>query len=283
MKNYTVSKALGNIPDDLLLEAMKYEKKRQPAMKILRVAACLAVVIGLLTAAFWPGTEEDIVTGPGLLTIRACATENQEYEEIILKEGIILPAKFDYRIDYNVAQVLPINLSLPDDAYPDMDITFEISTMDGIFAKNVGYDPDSPKDAPDATWLERIVGSYYGQHFTVPNNTHMNWTPWGMNYDFVVQKLKNGAKLEEIPDEQLNRFFSNNPSYVDIVIRADEYIVGYSVIEIREVNGTLGPYASDFTIQVLKIVSFPLVNGRLQKVSEQYVHEQIEWIKNVEE
>jgi hypothetical protein len=160
-----------------------------------------------------------------------------------------------------------------------MDITFEVSTMDGIFLKAEPYDPNAPHNAPGATVLDMIVGTFYGQHFELPNNTSMEWTPAGLNYDYVVAELKKGVTFDQLQDEKINTYFSNNPSYMDIIIKADQKIVGYAVIEIREVNGVLGMWARDFAIEVLKVVSFPRVNGKLQKVSEEYVLSQINLVK----
>ena len=271
--------AMEQVTDDYLLEAEEYEKKSRPTwVRFAAAAAVLALVIGAI--AFWPAGEQDYVTGPGLLAIRANAAEvSEDIEEILLEEGIILPATFEYRIDTNVAEVLPITLSIPADAYPNMDITFEVSTMDGIFLKAEPYDPNAPHNAPGATVLDKIVGTFYGQHFELPNNTSMEWTPAGLNYDYVVAELKKGVTFDQLQDEKINTCFSNNPSYMDIIIKADQKIVGYAVIEIREVNGVLGMWARNFTIEVLKIVSFPRINGKLQKVSEEYVLSQINLVK----
>ena len=271
--------AMEQVTDDYLLEAEEYEKKSRPTwVRFAAAAAVLALVIGAI--AFWPAGEQDYVTGPGLLAIRANAAEvSEDIEEILLEEGIILPATFEYRIDTNVAEVLPITLSIPADAYPNMDITFEVSTMDGIFLKAEPYDPNAPHNAPGATVLDKIVGTFYGQHFELPNNTSMEWTPAGLNYDYVVAELKKGVTFDQLQDEKINTYFSNNPSYMDIIIKADQKIVGYAVIEIREVNGVLGMWARDFAIEVLKVVSFPRVNGKLQKVSEEYVLSQINLVK----
>ena len=271
--------AMEQVTDDYLLEAEEYEKKSRPTwVRFAAAAAVLALVIGAI--AFWPAGEQDYVTGPGLLVIRANAAEvSEDIEEILLEEGIILPATFEYRIDTNVAEVLPITLSIPADAYPNMDITFEVSTMDGIFLKAEPYDPNAPHNAPGATVLDKIVGTFYGQHFELPNNTSMEWTPAGLNYDYVVAELKKGVTFDQLQDEKINTCFSNNPSYMDIIIKADQKIVGYAVIEIREVNGVLGMWARNFTIEVLKIVSFPRINGKLQKVSEEYVLSQINLVK----
>ena len=265
-------------PDDLTHAVLRIPQKQRRTLprplRLVAAAAVAALVIGAL--AFWPAGEQEYVTGPGLLAIRANASEvSEDVEEILLEEGIVLPATFEYRIDTNVAEVLPITLSIPEDAYPNMDITFEVSTMDGIFAKSQKYDPDAPHNAPGATVLDMIVGTFYGQHFELPNNTSMEWTPAGLNYDYVVAELKKGVTFDQLQDEKINTYFSNNPSYMDIIIKADQKIVGYAVIEIREVNGVLGMWARNFTIEVLKIVSFPRINGKLQKVSREYVMDKL--------
>jgi hypothetical protein len=270
-------------PEELTNTVLQIPKQTKPRgisrpLHLIAVAAVLALVIGILS--FWPAGEQEYVTGPGLLAIRANASEvSEDIEEILLEEGIVLPATFEYRIDTNVAEVLPITLSIPADAYPNMDITFEVSTMDGIFLKAEPYDPNAPHNAPGATVLDMIVGTFYGQHFELPNNTSMEWTPAGLNYDYVVAELKKGVTFDQLQDEKINTYFSNNPSYMDIIIKADQKIVGYAVIEIREVNGVLGMWARDFAIEVLKVVSFPRVNGKLQKVSEEYVLSQINLVK----
>ena len=266
-------------PDDLTHAVLRIPQKQRRTLprplRLVAAAALAALVIGAL--AFWPAGEQEYVTGPGLLAIRANASEvSEDVEEILLEEGIVLPATFEYRIDTNVAEVLPITLSIPADAYPNMDITFEVSTMDGIFLKAEPYDPNAPHNAPGATVLDMIVGTFYGQHFELPNNTSMEWTPTGLNYDYVVAELKNGIPLDKIlATDQADCSFSHNPSYIDIIIKADQKIVGYAVIEIREVNGILGMWARDFTIEVLKIVSFPRINGKPQKVSREYVMDKL--------
>lgn len=270
-------------PEELTTTVLQIPKQTKPRgisrpLRLVAVAAVLALVIGILS--FWPAGEQEYVTGPGLLAIRANASEvSEDIEEILLKEGIVLPATFEYRIDTNVAEVLPITLSIPADAYPNMDITFEVSTMDGIFLKAEPYDPNAPHNAPGATWLDMIIGNFYGQNFQVPNNTTMEWTPDGMDYDYVVTELKKGVPYDQLPEDKSHTYFSNNPSYMEIIIKADQKIVGYAVIEIREVNGVLGMWARNFTIEVLKIVSFPRINGKLQKVSEEYVLSQINLVK----
>ena len=253
--------------------------------RVAAAAAVVAILIGAMTGIpFDLFGHEDYVTAPGILSIYANAAEvSDNIEEILLDEGVTLPATFYYRIDASVAQVLPITLSIPEDAYPNKEITFEINAMDGIFSTAKDYDPNSPVYDPNASMAEKLAYSYYGQHFSVPNNTKMEWTPFGFDYDYVMQELEKGVPYDDIDDSKLYTFFSNIPSYIDITIRADNHIVGYAVIEIREDNGILGPYATNFTIKVIKIVSFPLLNGRFQRVTAEYVQDQMNAIKDGDE
>ena len=78
-------------------------------------------------------------------------------------------------------------------------------------------------------------------------------------------------------------WFSENPSFFSVIIRADEYIIGYCVIEIREINGVTGYSAQDFSFEVLTMVSFPKVDGEWQEVTLKYVQEQINNIQTERE
>ena len=254
---------------------------KRTVLRFAAAAAMVAILIGLMAGIpFGLRDDGDYITAPGLLSIYANAAEvSENIEEILLDEGVTLPATFYYRIDASVAQVLPITLSIPEDAYPNKEITFEINAMDGIFSTAKDYDPNSPVYDPNASMAEKLAYSYYGQHFSVPNNTKMEWTPFGFDYDYVMQELEKGVPYNEIDDGKMYTFFSNTPSYIDITIRADKHIVGYAVIEISEDNGILGPGARNFTIKVLKIVSFPLVNGRFQRVTAEYVQDQMKALR----
>jgi hypothetical protein len=67
-----------------------------------------------------------------------------------------------------------------------------------------------------------------------------------------------------------------NQVFVDVILRADNHIIGYAVIEILHVATSRFGYS--YHTCMLKSVSFPKVEGEYQKVSEKYVKEQIQLV-----
>lgn len=266
MKELTVSRALGNIPDDLLLEAMKYEKKRQPAVKILRVAACLAVVIGLLTAAFWPGAEEDIVTGPGILAVTVYAADTTPYTisspDTVLHESLFWDVPLGHQISG-----CPITLSVPEEYDCSENITFQVTVDGGGMLTAVEEGPFTPGD----------VYKYMPSQFSVPNHTTILWKAFHVN-----------SSSEEY--SMVNR----DTAHVEIMIYDGENIVGYSVLRLRKMtcsevmkadpNWVLmadhqdcsGDHKTNcYRIEMLESVFYPKIDAEYQAVGEGYVREQI--------
>jgi len=63
-------------------------------------------------------------------------------------------------------------------------------------------------------------------------------------------------------------------AFVDIVLKSEDYIVGYAVIEILQDTSSV-----DHTASVLKSVLIPKIDGEYQKVTEKQVETAIEKIK----
>ena len=74
-------------------------------------------------------------------------------------------------------------------------------------------------------------------------------------------------------------YWSDNPfnyiAFVEIVLKSEETIIGYALIEVYTRNWV------EMHADILKSVLFPQVNGVYQNVSEEYVLNSIEKIKNV--
>ena len=69
--------------------------------------------------------------------------------------------------------------------------------------------------------------------------------------------------------------FSVNPSYFDVIICADNNIIGYCAIEVRIHSTEISPYAHRFSFEVVALIGFPMVDGQHQNVSNNYVQKQI--------
>lgn len=293
MNEYILAEAMGGISDELLLEAAEMEKKRSVPIVLRRVAAIAAVLAILLTAALWPSAEESYVTGPGLLVVRAYAADDvtvTDANSTVMEEGVELPQEYCWNPSFSIGPIgFPIKLSISEEAYPGMDITFDIRLDAGTFLQdNPDYDwkedsnrpawtkPDTPaypdwkEDSNHPAWMKPNTPAYlewYG-NFTIGNNQQLFWKP--------STPIK-----DPVTNETIESIFPDGPSYyVDIAIRADDHIVGYAVVEIFNVDrkpiseGGVPCYCAC----LLSSGSFPKVDGGFQNVSEKYLEQLFESI-----
>ena len=253
--------AMEQVKDDYLLEAEEYEKKSRPTwVRFAAAAAVLALVIGILS--FWPAGEQEYVTGPGLLAIRAYALNENEISDLnstVLEEGVELPWEYTWSNAISrlpICYGLPIKLEIPEEIYAGMDISLDICVTGGSCNRipNITMDPDTKEIIAERDFN-------LGTKFTVPNGYTIYWT-------------------SDSPDMKET---ARGRSFVDVIIRADNMIVGYAVIEVAEQlpegvteppKGTVYPYLA----KVLAIVSFPQVEGEYQSVVRRYVEKKFEEI-----
>ena len=124
--------------------------------------------------------------------------------------------------------------------------------------------------------VEQLLYDNYGQHFTVSADTALYWRPDGFDYAYMKEQFEKGNT--DVAQTCKEFGFHGNPSFFDIIIRADNRIIGYCVIEVTQTPTDISPYAHRFSFEVVALVSFPMVDGKLQKVSEKYVKEQIQLV-----
>lgn len=259
--------------DDLIRETLTLdkEKKTSPWKIVRRVAACAAVLALLIGALFFWPVEENYVTGPGVLVVRAYETDTptlSDENSSILKEGITVPMEYDDNPAYSVlskSMGLPFRFSVQEDSYEDKVISFEIWLSGGDF-EHIEYMADfldyftGKDDTVDSYDVMRA--RYLGKHFTISNNKRIWWNETGHIFDEQNREVHYvGLDTDRV--------------FVDVILRADKYIIGYAVIEIVDVDGKEGFV---YHTRMLKSVSFPQVNGKYQKVSEKYVQEQIQLV-----
>ena len=269
MSDKTIGQALDNISDVYLESAMGvYERKRKARKVKLRLTACAAVLALLVgTMFFWP-VEKNYVTGPGVLVVRAYETDEptlSDEDSSILKEGIIVPMEFTWSPADSMTSTglgLPFRFSVPEEDYPGREITFEIWLSGGDF-QHLEYMLDF-LDCGTADSYDVLRARFLGKHFTIPNNKRLWWN----RTEHIFDEFKREIRYVELDEDRV---------LVDVVLRADRYIIGYAVMEILDVDGDAGFV---YHTQMLKSVSFPQVNGKYQKVSEKYVKEQIQFVHN---
>ncbi len=275
MNGKDLSRQLSDLPEELIAEAMapaKDIKRKHFAVRLLRVAAIAAALAILITAvAFWP-TEENYITGPGVLVVRAYGAEYEDdvpVEGVVLEEGVEFTSTVIYNPTISYRQHFPFTFSVEDSLYSNMEITLEVNADAGIFYKNEPYDPDTL----GLTRVEKYLARYYGQHFFVNADKAIYWKPSGFDYAYMQEAYKPGESSFE--DVYIPMNFEKSPAFIDVVIRADDNIVGYCVIAICEINIDDGHPDQEFSFTLLTMVGFPQIEGRWQNVTEEYVWKQI--------
>lgn len=263
--------AVTGIDADLIDEAAAPIARTFP-QRLLRVAAIAAVFAVLLTAALWPKADENYITAPGLLTVHAHGVDedgNATVESVILEEGVEFTPNVHFDPALSYREYLPISFCIDESQYPGMEITMDVSTNAGILYKNLPFDHSHL----NMNAVDQLLYHYYGQHFTASIDKSLYWIPLGFDYDYLFDQVALG---NNDPKSALRGFyFENNPSYIDVIFRANDLIIGYCVVEITETNGITGYWAKDFCFKVLEIASFPMVDGQWQNVKLEYVQDKI--------
>lgn len=125
----------------------------------------------------------------------------------------------------------------------------------------------------------------------VPNNAiKLNHTESDVNFICTVDKgrlwnyelhefdkylvVKTGSTIywdSYDEDEEINKY----DSVLEVVLKKDDRIIGYAIIEIESIKESL-----DYKANVLKSALFPKVNGQYQEVTEEYIKAKFEKLKN---
>lgn len=249
MKRETFDRAFEQISDGLVQDALNvYDKKRNRRKVWVRVAAVAATVAIVLTATLWPRQTPDgeIITAPGILKVYAYdATEATSFEEMKpyeITDGVDVSVNDKY-LPYWSPYMNKVTM-IP------YTLRIEESYYEG---KAITFD------------ISVNCGRFYldrgsvelGQKFTVQNGTVIHW------------KGSAHWKMEEA-------IAADGGIFAQIIIRADNEIVGCGVIKMK--------YDTEQSMPVCypnrcDAVCYPMVEGRLQNVSEEYALRQIEEFK----
>ena len=271
MSNFVLSKAMGDIPDDLLQEAMDVRKRSSVGWMIFRAAACLAVVIGLIAASWGLRlSTDDIVAAPGILTVTAYAAD--QIPITMTAPDAVRHGKFAI-----VSPLLgnpfcnALTLSVPDAHGDGTDIRFSLS-FEGVVFRVAGE-------------LDNIVS----EEVSVDNHATVYWT--------MEEAVTEPGTVEH-----------RTTAYADILVYDGEKIIGYAVLRLQEMTCAelakaegrevahddtwLEVDPKDFvycdggdhmtgtySIEMLASVYFPKVDGEYQHITEEYVIAIIEEVK----
>ena len=243
MNSEKFSQALEKVSDELLVDALNVYKRKENRRNLwIRVTAVAATVAILLTALLWPGKTADgePITAPGILKVYAYdITNGNDLEEM---------KRYEITNDTSV--------SVNDKHLPIWSPYLGIVTM---IPYTLQVDNQYYPDMEITFDVSVNCGRFFlnrgtmnlGSKFTVDNGTVIHW---------------DGGAIWEVKEAVA----ADGDIFADIIIRADGSIVGYGVIEMK--------YEEDETLchpEKCFAVCFPMINGKFQNISEEYVHQQL--------
>ncbi len=258
MNGNDLSRQLGDLPEEMIAEAMAPARlvgRKYLAGRVLRIAACLAVIIGLAAAILWPGGNSKIITEPGILAVAVHAAEQSPFT--VDSPETVVPFSHRWGWPVNWAVGWPITLAIKDTCDTSDNISFHVTVDAGGYYVGMNGGP---------SLYPGLLQTLPAQ-FTVPNNTTIFWD---MTYD--------AASGQHV-------MYEGTVVYTNIIIYDGFHIVGYAVLQFNrltyeELGGTYfddydrppDGLTNTFQLEMLASVSFPKVNGEYQDVSLEYVN-----------
>jgi hypothetical protein len=252
VSKFILSKAMGSIPDEMLQETMTINKNTGRKW-IIRAAACLALVIGLLLTTM--RGDNGVITGNGLLSLTVYATNADPFT--ISSTDTVVPFSHTWQNSVSWAPGWPITLSINSEHYQSNDIRFEVTVDGGVYY--VGSD--------GGTSIYPGYSKPMPAQFSVPNNTTIFWSMW-----------YTAEQSEHIQ-------YEGEGAFTKIIVYDGDQIIGYTVLRFDrltygELNAEyyeqlglpLGELASAYRLELLASVSFPKVDGQYQDVTLEYVN-----------
>ena len=160
-------------------------------------------------------------------------------QEITMQEGMELPVAYNWSPAMSSRPGLPLELSAAE--YPHA--SFDVSVDGGALL----------------LWEDSHI-TYQVSPVTVQNGTTLYWTSLSQT------------------GEDLWEEYTGRIAYIHIVIRQEGAIIGFAVVQIYADSPENDP-VQNYCAKLLKSVSFPLVNGTYQRISDEYVAAEMERIQ----
>lgn len=256
-----LSEALGDISDEMVEAAAGTgEGKKRGSVLWLRIAAAVATLAILLTAALWPRkTEDGYITAPGVLKVYAYdTTSGATIDDMVsyeLKEGVV-SHPYEWTPVMNSLYGLPLTFNVEDISLQGTEVSFDVEVGHGNFYGDIHNDKYKKQESDSAATLS---SAYLGNQFTIDNGETIFWSA----VDLYIEAMESGKEIQTLLDE------CGNVIYVDIIIRADDHIVGYAVMQITHEEGW-------YSASVCETVFYPRVDGVFQVVEEATIRQDMQ-------
>ena len=243
MKGEFLSRQLSFLPEDMVEDAMAPDKeirRKHTWHQVVRVAACLAVIIGLLLGVplLMPGTDSRTESP---LVIKGFAIDEEGgYQEIILSPETDW---YPWSTSSNVIPGLPFFLSVTSDDYNEKDISFRVRANGGALLVGEagctrlwqGRYPRLPNDG------------------SVANNTMVYW-----------KSVKKDAAGNYIG------FYDKQNAYIEVIVYEKDRIIGYAVLLVTHINPDKNENPC-YSISLLTNEAFSEKEQNSGKITEEYV------------
>ena len=244
--------ALSDLPDEMIGEAANaYQaKRRRPIwVSVTSVAAAILIVVSML---FWPSNDGFVSLSSG---IKVYAYEIQNSTELDkstayeLDVGVEVAQRNFWGVLQNDVPGFPFTLSVDEAIFPGKKITFHIKADPHTsFVSEMGL-KGGANTYPEQWRL--------GPEFTVENGTTLYWrNTYRENGEFDIDLEKDAF-------------------VADILIKADEKIVGYAVLALERPD----PKYAQYKLRVIEKTVYPPVDGELQDVTKTYIEKKMEKAK----
>lgn len=255
MSGKEISEALSGISDEMVEEtALTREEKKSRAKTIwFRIAAMAATVAIVLTVSLWPReTEDGYVTAPGILKVYgydiSTGTSIEDMEMRELEEEMCAPLGAWFP-GMNSQMGIPLKYIVEDDTLADSEVTFHIRVNCGEFHGD--YRLDKYKENPEDV-LGTMESSFLGDDFIIENGETVEWRVLTGVHDW------DGAVSDD------------GGVFVEAIIRADDHIIGYSLVKIDKHSTQSVYYAI-----IVSSEYYPKTGDQYQEVTEEYVRQEI--------
>lgn len=270
MLNEDISKALGDISDDLLLGAMgvpERKKRRRISVGVCLAAACL-VLLPLVLAILLQPESQPIQVAPGVITVLAHGLDeagNSTQQTDVLEEGEVF--RSEKRKDGGDGLIFPLSFRVDADQYSGMELRMWIYTTAGIFAKP----PQEQQAGKDLPRIQQYLMNYYGQEYEIEAGENVYWQTDGFDYLYMEEQLQKGNY--DFAQAYQDHDFDRGPSHIYVILRADGHLVSFCRIRITLADESAHRSERQFCFQVVTSISFPQVDGRWQEITEESLRE----------
>jgi hypothetical protein len=197
MDQNEILEALNEISDAYILEAATPPRKKALTLRRgIAFAAAAAAVLALVLSIPFLNTDNEIVTAPGVITVKAYSEDPVDPIEITMQEGYVYEISNRWFSSYAPGTGFTLNAPQQDDTQLTVQITPSVGFLFSV----------------------QPAGRNYCRSLTVPNGSNISWCPVRL-FTEHVEEDRAAAK-------------DQSAVYLRLILLEDGNITGYAVVSI---------------------------------------------------